>query len=61
MKKAKILILIAAVVAAGASVTGLVLNTKQAKIKRFRKKAGMIVYNIGTALRILSCQCIDEQ
>ena len=61
MKKTKIWILIAAIVAAGASITGLVLNTKQARIKRFKKRAGMMVYNIGTALRILSCQCIDEQ
>lgn len=61
MKSTKVLLMIAAAFAILAGVAGLVMGSKRAKVNRFRKKAGMMVYNIGTALRILSCQCMDEQ
>ena len=61
MKAKKIIITTAALAVAGAGVTGLIMNSKQAKIKRFKKRAGMMIYNIGTAMRVLSCQCIEDQ
>ena len=53
----KILIITgAAVLLAGASATGLILTSKKAKMRRFVKRTGRTMYNVGTMLQALSCQ-----
>ena len=46
----------AAVLLAGASATGFILTSKKAKMRRFVKRTGKTMYNVGTMLQALSCQ-----
>ena len=59
MKGIKFLIGTAAVAAVGAGATGLILNTKKAKMRRTAKKVGKIMYSVGNVLQTLSCQSCE--
>ena len=56
MGKKIFLISSAAVLLAGASATGLILTSKKAKARRFFKRTGRTMYNVGSMLQALSCQ-----
>ncbi len=50
---------VAAVIAVTLTTIGIMANTKRARTKRFCKKAGMIMYTIGSVMRTISCQVMD--
>ncbi|MBQ8409731.1 MAG: hypothetical protein IJY39_12805 [Clostridia bacterium] len=56
MKGMKMIITAAALMAAGAGTAGILMNTRQAKMKRVVKKAGKAMYTVGSMLQTLSCQ-----
>ena len=59
MKKKKTLVVIA-VVAAVLGAVGAVIGSKQSKAKRIKKKMGMIFYNAGTVMRIISGHFLED-
>ena len=60
MKGIKILIGATAVAAVGASTAGILLNTRRAKMMRLIKRTSRIMYAVGNALRVLSCQDLEK-
>jgi hypothetical protein len=56
MKGIKLLISAGALAAVGIGTTGILLNTKKARMKRAIKKTGKIMYAVGNVLQTLSCQ-----
>ena len=60
MKGMKILIGATAVAAVGAGTAGILLNTRRAKMMRLVKRTSRIMYTVGNALKVLSCQGIEE-
>lgn len=60
MKGIKFLIGAAAIAAVGAGTAGILANTRRARMKRLAKKAGKVMYAVGNALQILSCQGCED-
>ncbi len=56
MKGTKIILSVAAIMAAGAGTAGIVLNSKKMKRKRALKRASHLMYNAGAVLQMLSGQ-----
>jgi hypothetical protein len=56
MKGIKILIGATALAAIGAGAAGILMNTKKARRRRMAKKTGRLMYAVGNALQVLSCQ-----
>ncbi len=55
----KIWLIAGAAAAVGLGTAGILANTKQAKTRRVMKKAGAVMYTVGTMLRTLSCQVAE--
>ena len=60
MKGIKILIGATALAAVGAGATGILLNTRRARMMRMAKRAGRIMYAVGGMLQTLSCQGCED-
>ena len=56
MSGKNIVLISAAIAAAGASTVGLVLNSKKMKLKRMAKRTSNALYTVGTVMRALSFQ-----